>query len=101
MGNWKEEANKLYFVEHLKITEIADKLQKTRKTISEYLQSQQGFKEEKERRKAENADKRPEYKRTWERKNRQSTSEVEVALLKRQHNIDVAVLSYERVYSQS
>ncbi len=97
MCSWKEEASKLYFNDHLKISVIAGKLQKTRKTISEYLQSQLGFEKEKERRKAENANKRPEYKRNWERKNRYENSELDNALLKRQHNIDVAVLSYERI----
>lgn len=97
MGSWKEEASRLYFVEHMKISLIADKLQKTRKTISEYLQSQPGFKEEKDLRKAENAEKRPEYKRSWERKNRYENSELDNALLKRQHNIDVSVLSHERI----
>lgn len=98
MGNWKDEANKLYFTEKLPIIVIAEKLGKTRKTISVYLQEQDGFKEEKERRKAENHAKRPEYKKTWEQTNRGSNfKEDEGAMLKRQHNIDVAVLSYERI----
>lgn len=98
MGNWKGEAERLFFIDHLKISEIACKLGKTRKTISEHLQTFSGFVEEKERRKAANKEKRPEYKKVWEQNNRRSPKEDEAAMLKRQHNIDVAVLSYERIY---
>jgi len=97
MGNWKEEANKLYYQEQMKITQIADLLGITRKTISVYLQSQPGFEGEKNRRKVSNSEKRPEYKRNWNKKKRAKASELEAALLKRQHEIDVMVLSYERI----
>ncbi len=97
MCNWKNEAEKLFFNEHKKITDIAKQLDMTRKTISEYLQTLSGFTDEKERRKADNQEKRSEYKRTWEQTHRGSYKEDEAAMLKRQHNIDVAVLSYERI----
>lgn len=97
MCSWKSEAERLFLIDHQKISDIALKLEKTRKTISEYLQALPGFNEEKERRKVVNSEKRPEYKRNWEQNNRNSPKEDEAAMLKRQHNIDVAVLSYERI----
>jgi IS30 family transposase len=92
---WKERANELYFTENKKINEIAETLGKTRKTISTFLSIQEGFQEEKERRKAENKEKRAEYKKDWEKKNRQNSS-IDGFVLKRQHEIDVRVLSSEK-----
>ncbi len=92
---WQDQVKDLYFKEHLKITDIANKLGITRKTISTYLSGCPGFKEEKERRKIENKAKRPEYKKNWDKENR---GLVEAARLKRQHEIDVAVLSSEKYY---
>ena len=91
---WKEKAKELYFIEHKKITEISALLGKTRKTISTFLSTQQGFEEEKERRKIANQEKRVEYKKTWEKKNRQGS--IDGYLLKRQHEVDVRVLSAEK-----
>ena len=76
------------------MNEIADTLDKSRKTISTFLSTQIGFKEEKERRKVENQKKRAGYKRDWEKKNRQGS--IDGYLLKRQHEIDVRVLSSEK-----
>lgn len=92
---WKEKTKELYFIEHKKITEISALLGKTRKTISTFLSTQQGFEEEKGRRKAANQDKRAEYKKDWEKK-RNKSNLVEGALLRRQHEIDVRVLSSEK-----
>lgn len=92
--DWKEKARDLYFKEHKKITEIADILDKTRKTISTFLSTQEGFENEKARRKVENKEKRAVYKKDWEKKNRQGS--IDGYLLKRQHEIDVRVLSSEK-----
>lgn len=93
---WKEEAKRLYFVEHKKITEIAEMVGKTRKTISTFLSTQKSFEKEKERRKTENKEKRTQYKKDWEKNRRSERSFIEAACLKRQHEIDVMVLSSER-----
>ena len=95
---WKYRAKDLYFTEHKKITEIAKLLNKDRKTISTFLSSQEGFKGEKERKKTENEEKRGGYKKNWENKNRKSGSlgEFEKSILKRQHEIDVMILSADK-----
>lgn len=91
---WQDRARDLYFIEHKKIKDIAELLSKSRKTISTFLSSQEGFVNEKERRKRENQAKRSDYKKDWEKKNRQGS--IDGYLLKRQHEIDVRVLSAEK-----
>lgn len=94
---WQAQAEKMYFEEGKKIVEIAKVLGKTRKTISKHLSSLPAFQIEKEKRKAQNQEKRQEYKKDWEDKNRKPRgSNIDGILLKRQHCIDVMVLSYER-----
>lgn len=93
---WQEEAKKLYFIDHKKIIEIAELLGKTRKTISTFLSKQEGFQEEKARRKIKNREKRKEYKIDWEKRKKQERSFIEASSLKRQHEIDVRVLSADK-----
>lgn len=97
---WKQEAEALFFMGE-KMQDIAAKIGKSRRAVSAYLKACDGFEKEKERRKAQNANKRTEYQRAWDRENRPNRrgneAEVEAALLKRQHNIDVSVLSFERI----
>lgn len=91
--DWREKAFHMFFKEHMKIVEISKKLNRTRKTISTFLSAHEGYEAEKERRKKVNQEKRKEYKSNWEKSNRKL---IESACLKRQHNIDVAVLSAEK-----
>lgn len=93
---WKEKAKDLYFIEHKIINDIAKMLGKSRKTISTFLSTQADFEQEKERRKLANKKNRIEYKKDWEKKNRQNSNVIDGYLLKRQHEIDVRVLSSEK-----
>lgn len=97
---WKEKVIILYFQEKLSISEIASKLEMRLPTISEFLSKHPEYAEEKEQRKKVNKERRKEYQRNWDRFNRKRpTSEesfIEGSLLKRQHMIDVIVLSADR-----
>lgn len=97
MSNWKMEAERLFFIEHQTISDIGETVGKTRKTVSLHLQTLSGFASEKERRKLDNRQKRVEYKKVWQKAYQEIRREEAAALLKRQHNIDAAVLSYERI----
>jgi predicted transcriptional regulator len=97
MSNWKLEAERLFFMEHKTIGDIGEEVGKTRKTISVYLQTISGFEAEKERRKLDNRQRRVQYKRVWQKAYQEIRREEAAAMLKRQHNIDAAVLSYERI----
>lgn len=92
---WHDKARVLYFDEHKSINDLAELLGKSRKTISTFLCTQANFEKEKERRKAENRGNRSEYKKEWEKKNRKNNT-IDGYLLKRQHEIDVRVLSAEK-----
>jgi len=97
MSNWKMEAERLFFIEHRTISDIEGEVGKTRKTISVYLQTLSGFEAEKERRKLDNRQRRVEYKKVWQKAYQEVRREEAAAMLRRQHNIDAAVLSYERI----
>lgn len=92
--DYKELAKSMFFEKGLSINEIALATGVSRRSISSFLNVQEGYKEERERRKALNASKRKEYKRKWERTHRSSSLDKE--RLKRQHEIDVRVLSMEK-----
>lgn len=97
LGNWKEKAYIKFFLQNKKIIDIASELGKTRKTISTYLSTFPEYQDEKERRKFENKERRKVSQKEWDRtKRNRNDSFVEGALLRRQHFIDVAVLSADR-----
>ena len=93
--DWKTEALKLYQA-GIKITDIAKRIGKSRKTVSEYINSLSDLAVINAARKDAGMKKRREYKRDWKRR----SSAVDAALLKRQHNIDVMVLSREHYYNE-
>ncbi len=97
MSNWKMEAERLFFIEHQTISDIGATVGKTRKTVSLHLQTLSDFASEKERRKLDNRQKRVEYKKVWQKAYQEVRREEAAAMLKRQHNMDAAVLSYERI----
>ncbi len=92
--DWKTEALKLYQAGS-KITDIAKRIGKSRKTVSEYINSLSDLVVINAARKDAGTRKRREYKRDWKRR----SSAVDAALLKRQHNIDVMVLSREQYFN--
>ncbi len=97
--DWKSVAEDLFFVEDLQINDIADKVNKSCKAVSSYLKTVPAFIAEKQRRKRENSNGRKEYKNNWDKTRRKRTSNVDYgAILKRQHEVDVRVLSSERFF---
>lgn len=93
--NWNEKALNLYS-EGKKINEIATELKLSRKTISKYINSLpcSTLSSAKDKRKKISSEKRKKQKKSY----RDRTTEVEKARLKRQHEIDVLVLSRERYF---
>ena len=100
MNNWKDKAYELYFTEHKKINEISKIVGKSRQSVSAFLNTKNII-SEKEKRKAASKIKQRESNKANMRKVRRNidSSFVESALIKRQHIIDVNVLSRERHFS--
>ena len=97
MGDWKDKAYMLYFIEHRKINDIAKLIGKSRQSVSAFLNTK-NIDEEKERRKTVSRIRQRESNKANMRRVRREdkSSLIEYALLKRQHIIDVNVLSRER-----
>ena len=97
MGDWKDKAYMLYFVEHRKINDIAKLVGKSRQSVSAFLNTK-NIDAEKERRKDISKIKQKKRNKANMRRVRTEgkSSLIEYALLKRQHIIDVNVLSRER-----
>ena len=100
MNNWKDKAYELYFTEHKKINEISKIVGKSRQSVSAFLNTK-NILAEKEKRKAASTIKQRESNKANMRKVRRNIDSafVESALIKRQHIIDVNVLSRERHFS--
>ena len=105
MKDWKRTAEELFFISNEKINDIAISLGVSRKSVSAHLKECDGFLEEKQRRKAVNAGKRKEYQADWDKRNRgrggHGAALLEGQLLRRQHEIDVKVLSCERFFNET
>lgn len=99
MNDWKKRANTLFFNDKLNINQISEVLGMSRKSISKYLSSCEGYKKEREERKKINKEKRREYKREWDRANRLTISQkVTEDDLKRDHETAVRILSAEKYH---
>lgn len=100
MDNWKDKAYELYFVDHKRINEISKLVGKSRQSVSAFLNTK-NILAEKEKRKAVSRIKQRQKNKANMRKIRKNaeSSFVESALIKRQHIIDVNVLSRERHFS--
>ena len=90
--DWREDARRLYYEEHLKIVTVSDMVEKSRQTVSSYLQSIPEWEAEQERRKLESAKRRKRQKRFWEMLHRTEPN------LKREHEIAVCILSREKYH---
>lgn len=96
---WKRQAERLFFDEHMKVNEICRAVGRTRKYVSGHLQKCGGYKEEKLRRKKQQEERRRQYQREWARANRCSpfsAGAVTADTLRREHDIAAKVLSSER-----
>ena len=99
MKEWKEQAKALFFVEKMKIGEIADITGISRKSISKYIHSLPEYEAEAEARSQSSETKRKEYKRNWDRKNRPNRySVVNGETIRREHDMAAAILSREKYY---
>lgn len=92
--DWKEEAVFLY-KNNVKVKDIAKALNLSRKTVSKFLNSLSGTDEFKKERKELSRIKRQIYKKNYAKNN-----EAIAHMLKRQHEIDVRVLSSERFFNE-
>lgn len=98
---WKDKAYKLYFTEHKSINDISKIVNRSRQCVSAFLNAQNDISIEKESRKNISRLKRKNANLKNMRKVRKEKRNmvVENALLKRQHIIDVNVLSRERHFN--
>lgn len=91
--NWKDESERLYEA-GIKINKIAELVGKSRKTVSNYINTLGNLDAIKDIRVELKKNERKEQKRIWKDK----TSEAQKSQLKRQHDIDVMVLSREKYF---
>ncbi|MCL2462027.1 MAG: transcriptional regulator [Defluviitaleaceae bacterium] len=101
--DWKAKAERLFFTNHMTVARIAEELGKSRKAVSDHLELCADYRDERERRKAENANRRKDYQREWDRTNRPGRKPAasfndEGARLKAEHDEAAKILSYERIY---
>lgn len=98
---WKQQAVFLFFVEKKSVVEISDSLKISRKTIGNYLNSLPGYQTERQRRKADNAVKRKEYQRIWDREQRSERyTRVDGDSLRREHELAVLLLSRDKYFRE-
>ena len=90
---WKTKAIEL-FVLGKKINEISNAVGKSRRTLSEFFNTVPA--ELKLKREAVKRDNRKNYQRDWDKTKRSINIDVVYERVKRQHDIDVRVLSAER-----
>ncbi len=88
---WKEQAEALFFVEHLTITDIAIIVKKSRKTVSNYLNSLESYEYEIQWRRQQSIFKKSNYNKLYKQRYNEDKE-----ILKKCHNEAVAVLSYEK-----
>lgn len=101
MKEWQKTARTLFFEEHKKINEIAEIVQKSRKTISAFLNSLDATRGEKDQRNKKSKEARKQYQRRWDMLNRNVISEEdEQRLMRRSHDVAASVLSAERFFHE-
>lgn len=99
MDEWKAQAKALFFVEHLRITEIVSLVRKSRKTVSEFINDCEGYEAEMAFRRQVSAAKRREYQRQWDRDHRVgSYTAINADSLRQEHDMAALILSKERFY---
>ena len=91
--DWKKRAEYLYYEKHEPIIEVARCVNKTRQTVSAYLQTLPEWENEQEFRKDESQKRRKRAKRIWDQLNRVTDADVQ-----RDHFTAVAELSAEKYH---
>ena len=99
MNNWKNTAYHLYFVEHKKINEISKIVGKSRQSVSAFLNTKNIAEEKTKRKEVSKNRQRIKNKEHMTKMRKNKNYIIENALLKRQHIIDVNVLSRERHFN--
>lgn len=96
--NWKEAAESLFFHEKKSITEIAAEIGISRRSISDHLRTLPGYAAERQRRKAENAEKRRAYQQAWDRTHRSGGryDAITGETMRREHDLAALILSREK-----
>ncbi len=95
--HWRSAARADFFDRHKSIEEIARKTGISRQSISAYLKKLPGYKEERQRRKAENALSRKDYKRQKNREYR-AMGAVTAETIRREHDVAALILSREKYH---
>lgn len=99
MDDWKSRAATLFFMDKLTVSQVADVVNVSRKSVGEHLKSLPDYESEKEARKLQNALKRKEYKREWDRHHRNTIStKIDGDTLRRDHEQAVIELSREKYH---
>lgn len=99
--DWKEQAEALFFVDHLTIKSIAEIVKKNRRHVSEAVKAstRYNYKKEYAWRKEQSKARRKEYQREWDRKNRApEMGAVTDETIRREHDLAALVLSHEKYY---
>lgn len=99
-SGWQEKAY-LYYHDGLRVSDIALLLGVSRQSVSACLKARPGYREEKERRKKENARRRRAYKTERQRVYRSGPSDhtaVTAETIKREHELAALELSRERYH---
>lgn len=97
LSEWREQAEALFFIDHMEIIEIAFIVKKARETVSRYINECDGYDEEMAFRKSRSAERRKEYQRQWDKENRPNRYGLVTAeSLRREHELAAIALSRER-----
>lgn len=96
-GDWRATSQERFFNGNKSIEEIAHETGISRQSISAYLKKQPGYKEERERRKAQNAAARKDYKREKNRQYR-AMGAVTAETIRREHDVAALILSREKYH---
>lgn len=97
MRDWRLAAREKFFHGHESIEEIARETQITRQSISAYLKKLPGYRQERERRKAENMVARKDYKRQKNREYR-AMGAITAETIRREHDVAALILSREKYH---
>lgn len=95
--DWRADAREQFFDAHKSIGEIARITGVSRQSISGYLKRLPGYKDERDRRKRQNAAARKEYKREKNREYR-AMGAVTAETIRREHDMAALVLSREKYH---
>ena len=95
--DWRAAAREQFFEGHKSIGEIAKATGISRQSLSGYLKKLPGYKNERDRRKQQNAAARREYKREKNREYR-AMGAITAETIRREHDVAALILSREKYH---